>query len=69
MPQLSFDALLEREKEVSRKEEAISIFCREMLLTITALEEEALNGTDKGIRAGKLFAVKRIRTALQKLPS
>lgn len=66
--QLSFEDILQREAVLKQKEEALGSFCKDLLLTITAAEKEALEGRDQGIRAGKLLIIKKIRATLAKLP-
>lgn len=69
MSQLSFDDLSEREKRLKEKEDQLAAFCRQITLTLSEAESEAIAGKDQSIRAGKLFVIKRIRSVLQKLPS
>lgn len=66
--QLSFEDILQRETVLKQKEEALGSFCKDLLLTITAAEKEALEGKDQGIRTGKLLIIKKIRATLAKLP-
>jgi hypothetical protein len=64
MQQLNFEDALRKEEVMKQVADVL----RTLTITLGDLETEAHNCKDQGIKAGKLFAVSRIRDNLKNLP-